>query len=66
MRSETQNDIKDLGFVINEISSEYDSIDSKECPPNNIGTLYKRIISSLSSETAFLKEELFPGKNIFS
>ena len=37
----------------------------KDCPPNNIGTLYERVISNLNSEIAFLKEQLATKDNYF-
>ena len=52
-------------FFIDKALSEYDSVDKKLCPLNNIAALYERMISNLNSEIAFLKEELVTRDNFF-
>ena len=52
-------------FFIDKALSEYDSVDKKLCPLNNIAALYERMISNLNSEIVFLKEELVTRDNCF-
>ena len=52
-------------FFIDKALSEYDSVDKKLCPLNNIAALYERMISNLNSEIAALKEELVTRDKCF-
>ena len=57
-----QNKMIDLNFLQ---TKHYDSIDKKDYPSSNIGTLYERVISNLNSEIAFLKKQHATKDNYF-